>query len=520
MFKIQGWVEKGNTVIQTSGLPSSNKAQGSFPSALVTVIIHGTATLATLYSDDNLSPTPLANPFTSNSDGSFGFYAVSGRYDITFSGGTLTAPFTLSDVTNGAGGGSGNVIGPLSAVNNDVAVFDGVTGSLIKDSGQTIAQIIALAGVTLPSVNDGRLTLASGFPVFAPVPATPSSTNTGTEIVTFATDPGWPTGTIVTPASTLAGLTAGTRYYFGRLSSLTGAFYTSLANANANTSKVDLTASVTQQIIPSGITQTSIIFTPYKGDKLSLFDGVSTWTTISFIETSLALGTLTSGLPYDVFAFNNSGTMALELLAWSSATVRATAIVKQNGVWVKSGATTRRLLGSIYTDSTLTTIDDAGGIASAVGAQRYVSNLENRVSAPVYVWMSGSWNYSSATVEQANATAGAKVSLMDTIGDAKIDLSLLVRLNNTIIANGGSAGFGTDSVTVFDNFHGSVCNPVSNAANNPATGSANYRNRLLGKHDINWLENGTGSGVSTWWGQNALTAGNAIQDGIVGDFLC
>ena len=39
----------------------------------------------------------------------------------------------------GGGGGSGDVVGPASAVNNRVAFFDGTTGKLIKDSGLTLA---------------------------------------------------------------------------------------------------------------------------------------------------------------------------------------------------------------------------------------------------------------------------------------------------------------------------------------------------------------------------------------------
>ncbi len=42
--------------------------------------------------------------------------------------------------------GAGDVVGPASAVNNRVAVFDGTTGKLIKDGGQTIAGITAGLG--------------------------------------------------------------------------------------------------------------------------------------------------------------------------------------------------------------------------------------------------------------------------------------------------------------------------------------------------------------------------------------
>jgi len=62
------------------------------------------------------------------------------------------ALYVCTDATAGAavwqefGVGSGNVVGPASAVNNNIAVFDGTTGKLLKDGGATIASITAAAG--------------------------------------------------------------------------------------------------------------------------------------------------------------------------------------------------------------------------------------------------------------------------------------------------------------------------------------------------------------------------------------
>lgn len=53
----------------------------------------------------------------------------------------LTGQLDLSDV---GGGGSGNVTGPGSSVDTDIAVFDGTDGKKIKDGGKTIAQIAPL----------------------------------------------------------------------------------------------------------------------------------------------------------------------------------------------------------------------------------------------------------------------------------------------------------------------------------------------------------------------------------------
>lgn len=49
----------------------------------------------------------------------------------------------------GVGVGAGDVFGPSSSVNNRIAVFDGTTGKLIKDGGQTIAEIASTGSVPL-----------------------------------------------------------------------------------------------------------------------------------------------------------------------------------------------------------------------------------------------------------------------------------------------------------------------------------------------------------------------------------
>ncbi len=48
--------------------------------------------------------------------------------------------------SSGGGGGSGDVVGPASATDNNIAVFDGATGKLIKDGGATIASITGVPG--------------------------------------------------------------------------------------------------------------------------------------------------------------------------------------------------------------------------------------------------------------------------------------------------------------------------------------------------------------------------------------
>lgn len=94
----RGWCEYGNQTVATFGLTSTTKIQKSFPSCTVTVYLAGTTTPATIFSDNAGSPTPLANPFTAQSNGSWQFYAGQGLYDVVISGASLPVPFTLSGV--------------------------------------------------------------------------------------------------------------------------------------------------------------------------------------------------------------------------------------------------------------------------------------------------------------------------------------------------------------------------------------------------------------------------------------
>jgi len=52
---------------------------------------------------------------------------------------SLGTGLSMSGITLNAASGSGDVVGPSSATDNAVALFDGTTGKLIKDSGKTIS---------------------------------------------------------------------------------------------------------------------------------------------------------------------------------------------------------------------------------------------------------------------------------------------------------------------------------------------------------------------------------------------
>ena len=150
--------------------------------------------------------------------------------------------------------------------------------------------------------------------------------------------------------------------------------------------------------------QSVIYFSPFNGNKIVLHDGTR-WVLRAFSEISLTLSGLTSGRNYDVFAYDNSGTVALELsAAWTNDSTRADAITTQDGVYVKSGATTRRWIGMIRTTSTTTT--------EFSPANRFVWNLHNQLPFHCAVLDSAAHSYSSSTVQEWNAGTAARANFI------------------------------------------------------------------------------------------------------------
>lgn len=139
MQKAQGFVENGNLVITVGGVSAAQKAQGSYPQATVNVYNAGTLVLATIYSDNSL--TPKANPFTASVTGYFFFYGANGRYDVTFSGGGLAAPLTFGDV----------LLADPFASGGAVTSFKGRTGAVVPADGDyTLTQIADWPDATAP----------------------------------------------------------------------------------------------------------------------------------------------------------------------------------------------------------------------------------------------------------------------------------------------------------------------------------------------------------------------------------
>lgn len=232
-----------------------------------------------------------------------------------------------------------------------------------------------------------------------------------------------------------------------------------------------LTLSSGVPVTTSDISSTVIYYTPYNGNMISLYDGAS-WSSFAFTEISLALSGLSIN-NYDVFIYNNSGTLTLELAAWSSSTARATALVLTNGVYLKSGALTRRYLGTFRATGGTTTASSKNN--------RFLWNLNNQVELPVHQDTYNTYAYTGHTY-----TTGAWRSWNN---DSNQRIGYVVGLDRGISVGFGSAGGGyTSQGAAWDGG-----TPGYDSVDVTARSGRTYSTRgtVLGYHYITMMEYGT-----------------------------
>lgn len=188
---------------------------------------------------------------------------------------------------------------------------------------------------------------------------------------------------------------------------------------------------------------TTLYLSPLYGGKftLSLDNGSGLEVIRLSAEISISLAGLTANKNYDVFGYDNSGTLALELLAWSTDAARATALANNNlGFLVKSGTVTRRYLGTIRITGTTGQCEDSK-------TKRYVWNLYNRRSRPMEKLIASNWSYTTASWRQANADTSNKVEFVVGQVEEPISAQYTSVLNGTVSSYIGVGINSTSSVT-------------------------------------------------------------------------
>jgi hypothetical protein len=156
----------------------------------------------------------------------------------------------------------------------------------------------------------------------------------------------------------------------------------------------------------SGLTDTSqlisgMLITGTGVGVASVIDTVDSATQVTGTVNSTASASVTvtfkvpASTVCDIFAFNSASAVKLELCKWTNTTTRATALAWQNGIYVKTGATTRRYMGTISTTTTAGQTEDS--VTSA-----YVWNYYNRIGKHLFKSGGASHTYTTTSYRYWN----------------------------------------------------------------------------------------------------------------------
>lgn len=272
--------------------------------------------------------------------------------------------------------------------------------------------------------------------------------------------------------------------------------------------------SVTPVMTADNTSLSTIYMTSYKGNRIALFDGTNWQLVMPASETSLAVTGRTTDLPFDIFCYNNAGVATLEFLDWTNSTTRATGLTRVDGVWTKTGDSTRRYLGSCRARSATTFSWVQNGTDAPVRLDLF--NADNRVDVN-FTLKTGTdtWAYTIATWRQAQGSTNAQVDIMVGLQEESFFADLTTTSANSTISIARNCGIGFDSTTVISGIAGAADNTVA-SINCVQTARVNNQ-PAIGRHFYAWLEISTASGTCTWQGDNGALR---VQSGMTGYWTC
>ena len=248
--------------------------------------------------------------------------------------------------------------------------------------------------------------------------------------------------------------------------------------------------------------KTSVYYTPYKHNVISLYDGTR-WRPYTFTERTLSVPA-TTDTNFDVFIYDNSGTITLEAVDWTNDTTRATALATQDGRLVKTGATGRRYIGTCRTTGT-------SGQTQDTLLSRLVWNYDNRVCREILqTCADNSWTYATLTWRQANASSANQIEAVVGVEEALINLWCLSSATASASVY-GSIAIGEDSTS---SPHAS-CHRQGGAYSTSGWYNFGVNLRItpsVGYHYYSWLEIASGSTITFYGG----SGGSIYRGGLSG----
>jgi hypothetical protein len=259
--------------------------------------------------------------------------------------------------------------------------------------------------------------------------------------------------------------------------------------------------------VPSAATNTNIHYLPFIHRFVRVkISGVWTSRDIGTGIVNTALPVPGAAIMYDIFLYDDSGTLTLEFLAWSTNTARATAIVRDSDEswWVKSGDASRLYLGSGY-------INTSGQINDQL-THRGLFNAYNRRPRAIYLaGPSSNWTNSSSTVVVYNGNSAPTIVVVAGLAEDELLLDIKVQANNAS-GSAGAISIGENSTSAGAAKSQSAFN-LGNSVNTHLL--ARYAGQVpLGYNQFNWLESdSTNVGTVTF---NASAVHGVASGGMTG----
>jgi hypothetical protein len=394
-------------------------------------------------------------------------------------GGALSA-----DVTINVGAGTGidvaaNSVGLDATTQSRLLIGGGTTSQVLQKSSNTDYDVSWVTVAAATAVSYAPQTLTSPEQLQA-------RTNIGLSNVDNTSDANKPVSTAQQTAINSASYPASGISFPGRLSLTSGIAITT----------TDVTAAST------------LYWVPYGGSLVWLYTG-SAWVSFAQAQLSISLAGATASRPHDVFMDYNGGTPALALTAWTNDTTRATALTTQNGILVKTGATTQRYLGTIYVNASNQCEDG--------NARRWVWNMYNRRLRSMRVLeTTDTWNYTTNTIRQANGSTANQLDIVRGLDEDAITARVDAGATNGTVPCGINVYIGLDSTSAIAS-GSTYAYAELQTANRFITASAQYIGLPgIGRHFLAWLERSNATGTTTWYGDGG---GTVIQGGITGQVL-
>ncbi len=262
-------------------------------------------------------------------------------------------------------------------------------------------------------------------------------------------------------------------------------------------------------VTTSDVTGAGTIYdTPFNGDVRTDWDG-SNWSPAVHAETAITLSGLTDARPYDVFRYiDGSGVRKTGIVAWTSDSARATAIVLKNGVWVNdasfstarhnsAGGTTSSgdtvaqyrgvLVGTFRTTSTSTTEDSV--------LKGFVANVLHPVPRRLRVNDATSHSYNTSTTRPYRNLTTNRVEWVTPVACRAVICHLMAAFQHSNSGNAVFAGIGYDSTTSINtaariSWYGT---PL------PELGGHTMQTPTAGYHYFQMLQHGSGYATNNYF---------------------